>query len=74
MFRVGKGVCDFVLLFNIKGVITMGILYMIVFMIIIFSLINLMFDKRKNRDIKLDLIGLSVGIISTITIIILGAY
>ena len=73
MFRVGKGVCDFVLLFNIKGVITMGILYMIVFMIIIFSLIKLMFNKRNKKDIKLNLIGLSIGIISTIIIVIIGA-
>lgn len=51
MFRGGKGVCDFVLLFNIKGVITMGILYMIVFMIIIFSLIKLMFNKINKKEV-----------------------
>lgn len=51
----------------------MAILYMIVFMLILFSLINLMYNKRNKKDIKLNLIGLSIGIISTIIIVIIGA-
>lgn len=51
----------------------MAILYMIIFMLIIFSLINLMYNKRNKKDIKLNLIGLSIGIISTIIIVIIGA-
>lgn len=51
----------------------MAILYMIVFMLILFSLINLMYNKRNKKDIKLNLIGLSIGIISTIIIVIVGA-
>lgn len=50
----------------------MAILYMIVFMVIIFSLIKLMFNKRNGKDITLNLIGVYVGALSAAAIVIMS--